>query len=61
MLRTLCQHPLLVGIAEVLGDAIRYVAIVLVVLMLLGQVVRFAALGKLTGPVGSHPIAHGQL
>jgi hypothetical protein len=44
MLRTLRQHPLLVGMAEVLADAARYVAIVLVVLMLLGQVV--AALGS---------------
>ena len=44
MLKTLRQHPLLVGMAEVLADAVRYVAIVLVVLMLLGQVV--AALGS---------------
>jgi MFS-type transporter involved in bile tolerance (Atg22 family) len=46
MLRTLRQHPLLVGMAEVLTDAARYVAIVLVVLMLLGQMVRLAALGS---------------
>ena len=38
MLETLRQHPLLVGMAEVLADATRYVAIVLVVLVLLGQV-----------------------
>ena len=44
MLRTLRRQPLLVGIAEVLADAVRYVAIVLVVLALLGQVV--AALGS---------------
>ena len=44
MLETLRQHPLLVGMAEVLADATRYVAIVLVVLVLLGQVV--AALGS---------------
>ena len=44
MLRTLRQHPLLVGMAEVLADAVRYVAIVLVVLVVLGQVV--AALGS---------------
>jgi hypothetical protein len=44
MPKTLRQHPLLVGMAEVLADAVRYVAIVLVVFMLLGQVV--AALGS---------------
>lgn len=46
MLRTLRQHPLLISMAEVLADAVRYAAIVLVVLMLLGQVVRLAALGS---------------
>jgi hypothetical protein len=44
MLRALRQHPLAVGTAEVLADAVRYVAFVLVVFMLLGQVV--AALGS---------------
>jgi hypothetical protein len=44
MLETLRRHPMLVGMAEVLADAVRYVAIVLVVLMLLGQVV--VALGS---------------
>jgi hypothetical protein len=44
MLMALRQHPLLVGMAEVLADAVRYVAIVLVVLLLLGQVV--TALGS---------------
>jgi hypothetical protein len=44
MLRALRQHPLLFGMAEVLRDTVRYVAIVLVVLMVLGQVV--AALGS---------------
>jgi hypothetical protein len=44
MLRTLRQHPQLIGMAQVLTDAVRYVAIVLVVLMVLGQVV--AALGS---------------
>jgi hypothetical protein len=44
MLRALRQHPLAVGTAEVLADAVRYVAIVLVVFVLLGQVV--AALGS---------------
>ena len=37
MLRTLRHHPLMVGTAEVLVDAARYVAIVLVMLLLLGQ------------------------
>ena len=46
MLRVLRRHPLLVGIAEVLADAVRYVTIVLVMLVLLGQVVRLAALGS---------------
>jgi hypothetical protein len=46
MLRALRQHPLLVGMAEVLADAVRYVAIVLVVLVVLGQVVRLAVLGS---------------
>ena len=44
MLRALRQHPLLVGMAEVLVHTVRYVAIVLVVLVVLGQVV--AALGS---------------
>ena len=38
MLRTLRHSSLLVGMAEVLTDAARYIAIVLVVLLLLGQV-----------------------
>ena len=46
MLNTLRQHALLAGAGEVLTDAVRYVAIVLVVLVLLGQVVRLAALGS---------------
>jgi hypothetical protein len=44
MLKALRQHPLLVGMTEVLVDAVRYVAIVLVVLVVLGQVV--TALGS---------------
>jgi hypothetical protein len=44
MLKTLRQHPLLVGITEVVADAVYYVAIVLVVVLVLGQVV--AALGS---------------
>jgi hypothetical protein len=46
MLKVLRQHPLLVGMAEVLADAVRYVAIVLFVLMLLGQLIRLAVLGS---------------
>jgi hypothetical protein len=34
MLKALHRHPLLVGMAEVLTDATRYVAIILVVLLL---------------------------
>jgi hypothetical protein len=44
MMKVLRQHPLLVGMAEVLADAVRYVAIVLIVLVVLGQVV--AVLGS---------------
>jgi hypothetical protein len=46
MLETLRQHPLVVGAGEVLTDAVRYVVIILVVIALLGQVVRLAALGS---------------
>ena len=42
MLRTLLQRPLLVGTTEVLVDAVRYVAIVLVVLLLVGQLAKIA-------------------
>jgi hypothetical protein len=44
MMKALRQHPVLIGTAEVLADAARYLAIVLVVLVVLGQVV--AALGS---------------
>ena len=37
MLKALRHHPLMVGTAEVLVDAIRYVTIVLVMLLLLGS------------------------
>ena len=40
MLKALRHHPLLVGTAELLVDAVRYVAIVLVVLLLGGQLAR---------------------
>jgi hypothetical protein len=42
VLRTLLQRPLLVGTTEVLVDAARYVAIVLVVLLLVGQLAKVA-------------------
>jgi hypothetical protein len=42
MLRKLQQHPLLAGAGEVLVDAARYVAIVLVMLLLLGQLAKVA-------------------
>jgi hypothetical protein len=42
MLRTLRRHPLLVGTADVLVDAVRYVAVVLVVLIILGQLAKLA-------------------
>ena len=42
MLRTLLQRPLLVGTTEVLVDAVRYVAIVLVVLLLVDQLAKVA-------------------
>jgi hypothetical protein len=40
MLKALRHHPLLVGVAEVLADAVRYVAIMLLVLQLLRQASR---------------------
>ena len=42
MLRTLRRHPLLVGTGEVLFDAVRYVAVVLVVLLVLAQAMKLA-------------------
>ena len=42
MLKALRDHPLLVGTAEVLVDAARYVAIMLVMLLLLGQLAKVA-------------------
>ena len=42
MLTTLRRYPLLVGMAEVLTDAVRYVAIVLGVLLVLGQLAKVA-------------------
>jgi general stress protein CsbA len=40
MLKALRHHPLLVGTAEVLVDAARYVAIVLLVLLLVAQLAK---------------------
>jgi hypothetical protein len=42
MLKALRHHPLLVGMADVLADAVRYVAIVLGALVLLGQLAKVA-------------------
>jgi hypothetical protein len=42
MLKALRQHPLMVGTAEALLDAARYVTIVLLVLLLLGQLAKVA-------------------
>ena len=42
MLKALRHHPLLADMTEVLVDAVRYVAIVLVVLLLLGQLAKVA-------------------
>jgi len=42
MLRVLRHHPLLVGMAEVLTDAVRYVGIVLGALLLVGQLAKVA-------------------
>jgi hypothetical protein len=42
MLKALRHHPLMVGTAELLVDAVRYVAIVLVMLVLLGQLAKVA-------------------
>jgi hypothetical protein len=42
MLKALRHHPLMVGTAEVLLDAARYVTIVLIVIVLLGQLAKVA-------------------
>jgi hypothetical protein len=42
MLKALRRHPLMAGTAEVLSDAVRYVAIMLVLLLLLGQLAKVA-------------------
>jgi hypothetical protein len=42
MLKALRHHPMLAGTAEVLVDTARYIAIVAVVLLLLGQFAKLA-------------------
>jgi hypothetical protein len=42
MLKVLRHHPVMVGMVEVLADAVRYVTIVLLVLLLLGQLAKVA-------------------
>ena len=42
MLKALRHHPLMVGTAELLVDAARYVTIVLLVLLLMGQLATIA-------------------
>ena len=42
MLKPLRGHPMLVGTAEVLVDAARYIAVMLIVLVLLGQFAKVA-------------------
>jgi hypothetical protein len=42
MLKALRRNPLLVGAVEVLADAVRYIAVMLIVIVLLGQVAELA-------------------
>ena len=42
MLRALRRYPLLAAVVEVLVDAVRYVAVLLVVLIVLAQAARLA-------------------
>jgi hypothetical protein len=42
MLKALRHHPLLVGTTEVLADGVRYVTVVLVALLLLGELAKVA-------------------
>jgi hypothetical protein len=42
MLKALRHHAVMVGMVEVLVDATRYVATLLVLLLLLGQLAKFA-------------------
>ena len=53
MLKALRHHPLMVGTAEVLVDAARYVAIMLVVFLLLGQLAKVScSIWQFTGSEG---------
>jgi hypothetical protein len=42
MLKALRHHPMMIGMVEVLADAVRYVATVLLVFLLLRQLAKFA-------------------
>jgi hypothetical protein len=42
MLKALRRHPLLVGMAELMADGARYIAVMLIVLLLLGQFAKLA-------------------
>jgi hypothetical protein len=42
MLKALRHHPVMVGMVEVLADAVRYVTIILLVLLLVGQLAKVA-------------------
>ena len=42
MLKALRHHPLLVGTAELIADVLRYITIVLVFIVLLGQLAKVA-------------------
>jgi hypothetical protein len=53
MLKVLRHHPLMVGMVEVVVDAVRYVAIVLLVLMLVGR-----SRSETAGMISSDP--HGR-
>jgi hypothetical protein len=42
MLKALRHHPMMIGMVAVLADAVRYVATVLLVFLLLRQLAKFA-------------------
>jgi hypothetical protein len=42
MLKALRDHPLMVGMAELIAAAVRYVGIVLIAILLLGQLAKVA-------------------
>jgi len=45
MLRRLQRHPLLVGVAEVLADVARHVAVVVILMILVGLLVKLLDAG----------------